>query len=1321
MAAIKKTKARRSNFKASTFETLTLEGGLISSAMLAAVAAREASEQSEKDYAIARRLSLRDEIPRAFRIGQGLMEQLMACATPSLAATTEFTTKLLRTVFGFDDIRTGGERTLAGRSYVVSLEACGDRVPIVVVPPSDSLDRVSEHLRGDGRRRSAATAIQDWLNANESALWGFCCNGERLRLVRDNASLTRPAYFEVDLRRMFETEAYADFNVLWLLIHATRFGRPGTAVEDCILERWREDGAKQGLAARDRLRDGVQEALRALGTGFLSHGENQGLRSQIQAGALPLTDFFGELLRLVYCLIFLLTAEDRGLLHPPEAQPGPRRLYREGYSLGALRDRSVRRAAYDRYHDQWEGLLIVLQALAEGDDRLALPALGGLFSPESLAVLTSLRLSNRSLLEAMYRLAWLRDDDSLVPVNWRDMETEELGSVYESLLELTPRLSDEGRELSFADGFETKGNARKTTGSYYTPDSLVQTLLDSTLDPLLDRVEASSTKPIDDLLKLSVIDPACGSGHFLLAAARRIATRVARLRSGGVASADDFRHAMRDVARSCIYGVDRNPMAVELTKVALWIETVEPGKPLGFLDATIRCGDSLLGLCDLRELRDGIPDEAYNQLTGDDKLAVKSLMRHNRDERTLGKGEFDFSGQSSQVPEPPRFDGAARVLHALPEDSKTQVLEKRRLYEEVIRDRELQRWRDASNMYVAAFLLSKESGSAVHGQARIPTTSTIWKFLAKEEIPQNILEGSTRITKRAEVFHWPLEFPEVFAEGGFDAVVGNPPWEVMQLNEQEYFSQEMPEIASLAGSKRKAEIAKLEHRFNDVFSAFQAEKRIFEAINDFMQASRRFPLTSKGKPNSYAKFAELAASLIKSSGRSGLIVPTGIATDATTAPFFASLVEQKRLAQLIDFENRAKLFAAVDSRMKFCILVFGTGVEKAEFSFFLTSTAQLGDQERRFSLSPNEIAMMNPNTKTAPVFRSRADAELAAKIYSRVPVLIDESKGDAGNPWGIEFRQGLFNMTSDSGLFRTAEQLRSNGYVREGVDWIKPDADNDRERRYVPLYEAKMFDFYDHRFSSYGDRGNERGYRVLPPTTIEQHSDLSYEVESFYFAGQQEVEFRIPEWWEHKWLLAFGNVISPTNERTICCSIIPRCAVGHSSPLIFSKIDPARLILLYANLNALVLDYIARTKVGGVNLSYFYLKQLPVIALEHYRCVDISYLTSRILELTYTSLSMSAFAEDIGYSGSSVAWDEGRRAKNKADIDAWYARAYGLTRDELRFVLDPSEPFGETYPSETFRVLKSKEIAEYGEYRTARLILAAWDEQEADMLALSGV
>ena len=393
--------------------------------------------------------------------------------------------------------------------------------------------------------------MQDWLNADDDALWGFCCNGERLRLVRDNPSLTRPAYIEADLRQMFEGEDFAGLRgALAARFTASRFGRARLARLPIAL--W-SAGARRGAKRDWQPRDGFAMASRQhcsrSATDFwptrrTATCANASPKASCRCPSFSASCFASSTASSSCWWRKIADCSIRPVL-PSAAQ----KLYAEGYSLGALRDRAMRRAAWDRHHDRWEGLLIIFRALAHGEPRLGLPALGGLFDSERHRNLEAARLSNRALMEAIYRLAWLRDDSSLVPVNWRDMETEELGSVYESLLELTPRLPIDGRGFAFAEGAETKGNERKTTGSYYTPDSLVQALLDSALDPVLDRVEARPRIRPQALLEVTVIDPACGSGHFLLAAARRIATRVARARAGGVASAEDYRHALRDVVR----------------------------------------------------------------------------------------------------------------------------------------------------------------------------------------------------------------------------------------------------------------------------------------------------------------------------------------------------------------------------------------------------------------------------------------------------------------------------------------------------------------------------------------------------------------------------------------------------------------------------------------------------------------------------------------------------------------------------------------------------------------------------------------------------
>lgn len=1189
------------------------------------------------------------------------------------------------------------------------------RVPVVVVPPTETLDRRSPTLSMD-RSRSPAFALQDQLNDNDAMLWGIVTNGMQLRLMRDNASLTRPAYIEADLAQMFVNEDIASFAVLWLLIHRSRFGAADAPATDCPLERWRDAGSKEGEAARDRLAGQVQLALKLLGSGFLE--ANPDLAARLHSGEVNLTDWFNELLRLVYRLIFLMVAEDRNLLHPEKSKAEARNLYTQSYSLQSLRRQCYRAATWDKHHDRYEGVKIVFRALTHGQPALALPALGGLFAEDRLPNLETARLRNRAFMEALYRLSWLADKSGMVPVNWRAMETEELGSVYESLLELQPQLGDDGKTLVFAsEAAEQKGNQRKTTGSYYTPDSLVQALLDTALDPVLDKTEAEADDPAKALLKLSVIDPACGSGHFLLAAARRIATRLARIRAEGTPSLADFRHALRDVARCCIHGVDRNPMAVELTKVALWIETVDPGLPLGFFDAQIRCGDALLGVFDLQVLQDGIPDAAYKPLTGDDKETAKYYLKANRD-ATAGQGGFDFGTGQASMPamKPLALDFSG--FRDLPEDTFEQIGTKAKRFKELRKGQTFVRAKAAADLYVAAFLLPKVGGAPVGASARtVPTTEELWMALNQGKMRQAMVEAP-KAARNARALHWPLEFPDVMQRGGFDVVLGNPPWERIKLQEQEFFAARSPEIANaptaatrkrLIQSLASAQHGTAEHA---LYQEFLVAKREAEATSEFVRidgtSGGRFVFTGRGDVNTYALFAELFSTLSRK--KAGVILPTGIATDATTAPFFAHLVQNRRLAQLVDFENRTGLFPAVHSAMKFTLLTLGQNERQAQFSFFLTSPSQLSDAERIFSLSPDEISAINPNTKPAPVFRSRMDAELTAKFYKNAPVLIDESKTPSDNPWSVTFAT-MFHMSNDSGAFRTAAQLVDEGWTPEACNWLKG------EKRYIPLYEAKMGDFYDHRASGYGSRGDERGNRVLPETTETEHADPNFEPTPFYWVPEKEVLGSIKHnSWDRDWLFGFKNVTAPTNQRTFICNILPAWGVGNSMPLLLPTAEQAKhkSHCLVANLSALPFDYVARQKAGGINLNFFYVKQFPVLPPDFYTQPRLAFITPKVLELTYTSHSLAPFARDLGHDGPPFAWDEDRRAHLRADLDAFYARAYGLTRDELRYILDPADVKGPDYPSETFRVLKEKEIRQHGEYRTRRLVLAAWDRMEAD-------
>ncbi|WP_211909194.1 Eco57I restriction-modification methylase domain-containing protein [Tardiphaga alba] len=526
---------------------------------------------------------------------------------------------------------------------------------------------------------------------------------------------------------------------------------------------------------------------------------------------------------------------------------------------------------------------------------MGLPPLGALFAQGRTSDLDNLKLPNRALLRAIFQLSWLVEDGRRLRINWRDMATEELGSVYEGLLELVPTREDSGRRFSFLGGAEARGNARKTSGSYYTPDGLVQTLLDGVLNPALERAEAEGGA--EAILALSVIDPACGSGHFLLGAARRMASRVALLRS---TEAPDYPAAMRDVASHCIHGVDRNPMAVELAKVAMWIESVEPGKPLTFLDSNIRCGDSLIGVFDVEMLKRGVPDEAYKPLTGDDKEIARAYGRYNKQQRD-GKGA---TGLLSELRPPDSLSRADQRIHALPEDDLRQIEAKIRGFDELRASPDWQRLKSASDLYVAAYLHTAayfaRKSSAASSFDDLPITGHVWNAAGGQDVPQHLVDGASKISDVVRAFHWHIEFPRIFnapdpSRCGFDLVIGNPPWERIKLQEQEFFAVRSPDIA---GARNKAEreklIKKLEKAERDspdgqLWADFQFAKRNAEASSEFVRTAGRYPLTGKGDVNTYALFAELFFQLTNPRGFAGSLCPRALRPISRLPPSLVSL------------------------------------------------------------------------------------------------------------------------------------------------------------------------------------------------------------------------------------------------------------------------------------------------------------------------------------------------------------------------------------------------------------------------------------------------
>lgn len=1319
MKKLRKTQA------ALNLPTLTLEGGLFLPDQLEKAALGSAQWQSEADYGTPKGLKLKDDYSRAFQIAcaqwKHFAAQLERTDVDAAALTHTFVQELLRDVFGYANLQTCPGITLGERRYPVNLLA--GNVPVVVAPHTLALFETDTRfaIAGSGtRKKSAFMLMQELLNANPDYLWGIACNGKTLRLLRDTSTLTRPSFLEIDLADLLGGQRYAEFANVWRLLHASRSAGNPT---ECVWEKWRAAGQEEGTRVRDGLRLGVTDALLILGEGFLQHPANDALRSALHNGELSKDAYFQQLLRLIYRLIFVFSVEERGLLHPKDESKealAARRAYAEGYAVARLRDLCLKRRARNRFDDHWQALRIVFKGLSEGEPRLALPALGGLFVTSQCPALDAASLDNAHLLAAMQNLRWASHKGVLAPVDYRNMGPEELGSVYESLLELVPEIDLPARKFGFvgltSEG-STAGNARKLSGSYYTPDSLVQELIKSALDPVIEqRIAAQPESPVEALLAIRVIDPACGSGHFLLAAARRLAEKLAQLRAtDGEQTEQDFRHALREVVSRCIFGVDRNPMAIELARTALWLEGFEEGRPLGFLDHHLQVGDALLGLTDLKALELGIAKDAFKPLSGDDKEVCKQLAKANaaalkdleKKRKALAFGQLDVASSQDSGLKP------LQALEALPENSTQEIAAKEAAYRAFLEQAKTSRLAHAADLLVGAYLLPKREGAEAH----IPTSATLYLTLLGDVLPtdqQGALAIAQTACAEARVLHWPLAFPQVFAGGGFDCVLGNPPWERIKLQEEEFFATRHRDVAE---AKNKAErsqriqwlaegmLAKhlfpqLEHAPHEgeaeqrLYAEFISARRTAEAASVFAHVKGddggRYPLTGVGDVNTYALFAETISQITHAQGRAGFIVPSGIATDDSTKHFFSSVVTSSRLVAFYGFDNEKRIFPSVHPDTPFALVTLGEGGNEIRLAHYILSIDDLNDPRRIFSLGPADFALINPNTLTCPVFRARRDAELTRKIYQKVPVLIREARGTLSeiNPWGIRF-MAMFHMSNDSHLFRD-----------------QPDADA------LPLYEAKMIHQFDHRWASYRA---EDGKDVSGDVSLADKQNPDYVVTPRYWVEAGEVHQRLKEKdWARRWLMGFRGITNASNERTAMATVTGLCGAGNSLPVLLlgSQIDAEQAACLVANIDSLVVDYVTRHKVGGLNFNFFIVKQLPILPPDSYSKKDTSFIAVRVLELTYTACDLQSWALDLGFDGEPFDFNPERRALIRAELDAWYARAYGLSREELRYILDPAAVEGSEYPSETFRVLKKNEEREFGEYRTQRLVLEAWDKLE---------
>lgn len=1262
-------------------------------------------------------------------------------------------------------------------------------LPVIIVGDKsgiaklDTLDKCTLDIRvkGEARQKSPHATMLDYLNNTEN-VYGIVTNGIVLRLIRNTGQLVKLTYIEFDIRRMLEEDHYSEFCLMFRLLHASRFSKNGD--DACIMEQWFNLSVDSGNRIRSGLSEAVRQTMETIGNAVVTgDGEgNEAFRQAFLNGEASELTLNKELIHLVYRLLFLFIIEDRHLVYDRRDDDDINRrqdIYRRYYAVSRLRGLSEKKYLYDkRYHDLWEGLIDSFRLFEDetfGSPLYINPLGGKLFAPDTLQYLRRCRITNEQLLRAFSFINEFQDEGgNWVKINYSSLDVEEFGSVYEGILEMRAVVvkgtTASGWRFTFGAGQD-----RKSSSSYYTRPDLVQSIIRTTLEPVIKERMAKQPDTgakIKDLLSMRLCDAACGSGHIVLAMARTLAWYICSLRTGedNPASAD-YRQALREVIQHCVYAVDSNPDAVELCKVVLWIEGYCAGKPLSFLDHHVRCGNSVVGVTTLDTVLRGVPKGAFD---ADNKTTLKTIREMNDRAVKFGvantsavyddAGSLPFEYELNVAKIGEEQIGLAKdveKINAMPEETIYQCEKKQKAWETLEHSARMDCLKRACDIYTYAFF-KRFTADDLHNtfgdlfgeeNKSIPYTQTLIDALKEMDDGKHILPDTFKrevdnVAEKYRFFHWCLEFPDIFAidkgNRGFDVMCGNPPWDKIKVEDKKWFERQGRTDIVKAGNAaiRERAIAALQNTDPKLYADYHAALANAEGMSRFIRFSGRFTLTATGDINLFPLFAEHCLNC--STEAWGLVLPTGIAVNDSSKQFFAKLVDENRLVSLYDFENREKLFD-IDSRFKFCLLTVGKPQSEPRgmsAGFFLTRIDHLLDPARIYKLTTADFSRFNPNTKTCPIFRTSRDAELTAKIYRNMAILVNDATGD--NPWGIRFAS-MFHMSNDSHLFRTFAQLTAQGAQLRGNHFFCTDG-----REYVPLYEGKMFNIYNPHFAEWPTTGERPS--AIDSIPSEKLADPDYAPMPWYWVPKSEADNTLVKtdakkqilWeWKHKWFIVFRDVTNATNERTFVVSIMPdTVGVGHSAALLYPECGAMPGALLLSMMSSMIFDYSTRQKIGGNHASITFVKQFPVLAPSQFPAWSKPLIVERVAELCYFNHALDGWMDELWHddemtddirrlllrrladcngvsidSGSATpelssmqpyAYNEQRRAVAQAELDAIYARLYGLTTAELRYVLDPEDVCGKGCINQTFRVLKERETNELGEYRTKRLVLEAW-------------
>jgi hypothetical protein len=1321
-----------------SFVGITSEGGLLPTDFLSELLAPKSAIEglAPQSYSLAEGERVSEQVNRSWVRLKGRwadFKKAIAAKQPGDPTTTETRDRWLHPIFqelGFGQrLAVAPPIEVDGRSYPVSHG--WTHVPIHLVGSHADLDRRTPGAVG-AAKASPHSLVQQALNASERHLWGIVCNGLTLRLLRDSVALTRLSYVEWDLSAIFDGDLYSEFFLLWLVCHQSRF--EGERAEQCWLEQWKESAEDKGLRALKKLRPGVARAIEALGEGLVSRQGNKALCARLRSGELSTQGFYRQVLRVIYRMLFLFVAEDRDLLHPPlpgasatkeevEWAHRARRRYREYYAITRLRGLTLHRSGTP-HSDLWQVLQLLTQKLGSdaGCPELALPGLGSFLwdASRSTPDLADTMVSNRHLLTAVHALAFVEDGSVRRPIDYKNLGSEELGSVYEGLLELHPTVNaDSGVfELNIA-----AGNERKTSGSFYTPDSLVQCLLDSALEPLMaDIVRGMQGEDAAKaLLKLKVCDPAVGSGHFLIAAAHRLAKRVAAARSGEEEpSPEATRTALRDVIGRCLYGVDVTPMSAELCRVSLWLEALEPGKPLSFLDHHIRVGNSLLGTTP-ELIAEGIPEGAFKVIEGDDGDACAALKKRNKGE-LLGFGGL-FAKEDAALRD--KLRQAAAAIDDIGDSRPYDIHRKEAAFQAAESNYDFQKARDLADLWCAAFVIKKSSPipagaesqplqptpalpaaasatqaslfgdiddapepkakgrkpSAPSPQTSTPpwgiTTQHLRDFVEGGALPDGLLAAAKLLASHYQFFHWHLAFPEVAAQGGFDIMLGNPPWDTLSPDQREFFGKYVSGLRSMAPEEQETTINRL--LGNPTIAAeWTVHCRELFAFVHFLKSSGVYTLYArgnlgKGDFNVYRMFVELVLRRIRLDGFGAMVVPGGLYGGANASAIRHHLFNECELRNIFGLINTTRgWFPEVDID-RFAAFAAKRGGRTSTIStkFGLSGPEDLSRMAVEIEAEP--IRQLAPDTYAIPDLRNTSELTTSRKMYASCPTFGDRSQGPPFRHYSREV-----DMGNDRELFTD-------------------------DPSGLPVYEGRMIDHFDHRAKTYqSGHGNsavwvEREFGDSAKAIVPQWRVLPEKIPEKL--GERCSQFRI----------GFGDVANPRNQRSFTATLIPPGVIcGHKVPtFVFDAAHEWAYLPWLAVANSFTMDWLARCRLTAPTMSYTLLDSLP-FPRPAFSDAFVQSVAPVVLRLVCTAPEMTPFWNRMAELGFVEPVTEGTvppnalvepnaRATVRAELDAFIAaRVFNLTAQELADLLD------------TFEAFRRSDQRAHKEFRTKRLILEAF-------------